>query len=1795
MSVVAANTVRTAARAPRLVARRAALVASRPCPALAATGTSCLPRRSYSAAPAEPQPSTRATVVQLLSNIGSKREVQQYLSHFISVSSQQFAVIKVGGAILTEHLQTLSSALAFLNHVGLYPIVVHGAGPQLNKILEDSGVEPQFEDGIRVTDPKTLGIARALFLEENLRLVEELERLGVRARPITSGVFSADYLDKDKYNLVGKINKVDKKPIEAAIQAGCLPILTSMAETSSGQVLNVNADVAAGELARALQPLKIVYLSEKGGLFNGDTKEKISAINLDEEYDHLMTQWWVRHGTRLKIKEMKELLTDLPRTSSVAIIHPADLQRELFTDSGAGTLIRRGNKVHVNDSIKQFPDLELLKEVLVRDREGLDSRAVVDRYIKSLEDGKFKAYFDEPMEALAIVMPPSDTTSLAQLATLTITRNGWLTNVADNIFASIKKDFPKLMWTVKEDDENLTWFFDKAEGSFSKDGEVLFWYGLETTDEVQELMIEFQKHGRQMFGDINLESKLQRAARAASALVQKAAKSVSPQQTRAYSTTAQPMRALKRARANGSQQVTRRTYATAASTNPNPPLGSKNSSNSQASRVALIGARGYTGKALIDLLNRHPHMDLRHVSSRELAGQKLQGYGKREIVYENLSAEDVRQMAEDGAVDCWVMALPNGVCKPFVDAIDQAGKDQVVVDLSADYRFDPNWTYGLPELVDRSAIAQATRISNPGCYATAAQLGIAPLVPYLSGQPTVFGVSGYSGAGTKPSPKNDVDNLKDNLIAYSLTDHIHEREISSQLGTPVAFVPHVAVWFQGIHHTINLPLNQEMTSRDIRTLYQDRYAGEKLLKVIGEAPTVKKISGKHGAEIGGFAVHSSGRRVVVCATIDNLLKGAATQCLQNMNLALGYNELVATLGSRSSLRTVSRKAIIDIDVSKACETITNPDTPLALRLQASLLYGVSRVHSHQCGYMLSDLHNFKDRINRAEAAQLLEVDLHVGKTSIRSDHLNLPEDPLFMPELDIGFDLQAFNCLAYDGARAMQGPRGSSLGLTSEYGPGLPSSLDLHHDVDDDFEPNSGRLLSSASPIIDDPGFEIADDGSIVPLPLPDDPVRPEDVVLSPFDSFHDSVSGRMVTAGVQGSEMAHNNAEAVGGFDDDYPMLLGGDDNEPLLPSAHPFSPLQVPGLDEQGRQGRQAEDLLFVPSSSSSPTTTAKRVPQQHARKARRVQIDARAELTNAELRQWTNDYLSHMASVVRHKEQYGSVAQARKNAAFWIMGQGVGGVEVLFGQDRTDHPLAVFSGQGLLDALRGNSSSPTTPTTPTTSSKRAHTPTDDDYDDDQESRRVRARIGGGVAGNDEAAIIPDEYDDDDMRIDSEVGRHAQSSLPDRPSSVMPWNMSGSRQGSVVSRLFGSAGRGGTSIMPPTVSRRGSRLTSASPLLGKGLRSRLPSLDIHGGPGSTGLETGLGLGSDVDNFNPDDLAMPYASDDFEFYDPPAARVDEQQAGENATAAAAAAAGWLGKTPMEDETLNFLDFLDTKIAEHGVEMVGGADEDSNEVEGGGAGKKKKSITLDELVPPEENTSAVGAQALLHVLSLATKGLARIEQKEPWDAIRLWLPSKTIFDPFNSSATGHQRAESRLGGSTSWRDSRSYKLSHQFRDGSGSGGVDWHAVEFAETGPGETMKADGLSKGKGRDGGWQDIRGFMNGSGDGGSQNAIVVPEQREMKRQKRNVDDSEATTITTNNTAAAIDGAGGGLASGKIEKEVVAVGGGGKGVKYVTAQWVLDSIDKGIRQPEARYAPAKLSNRLGGNRQRSVRSMFTQ
>ncbi|MFT3668088.1 MAG: N-acetyl-gamma-glutamyl-phosphate reductase [Pseudoxanthomonas sp.] len=305
--------------------------------------------------------------------------------------------------------------------------------------------------------------------------------------------------------------------------------------------------------------------------------------------------------------------------------------------------------------------------------------------------------------------------------------------------------------------------------------------------------------------------------------------------------------------------------------------------------VGIVGARGHTGAELIRLIARHPHLELAFVSSRELDGQKVSDHIEGftgELRYENLSHE---QVGVKGA-DAVILALPNGKAGDLVAALDAQAPDTVIVDLSADYRFDPHWYYGLPELT-RQDYAGQTRISNPGCYATAMQLAIAPLLGRLAGPPQCFGVSGYSGAGTTPSDKNNTELLRDNLMPYALTDHMHEREVSRHLGVPVEFMPHVAPHFRGITMTVNLWLQQAAKLEEIRAFYRERYANEPLIRVLDEAPWVSRIAGRHGVEIGGFTLAPGGKRLVVVATLDNLLKGAATQAMQNLNLAFGFDEL----------------------------------------------------------------------------------------------------------------------------------------------------------------------------------------------------------------------------------------------------------------------------------------------------------------------------------------------------------------------------------------------------------------------------------------------------------------------------------------------------------------------------------------------------------------------------------------------------------------------------------------------------------------------------------------------------------------------------------------------------------------------------------------------------------------------------------------------------------------------------------------------------------------------------------------
>ena len=306
---------------------------------------------------------------------------------------------------------------------------------------------------------------------------------------------------------------------------------------------------------------------------------------------------------------------------------------------------------------------------------------------------------------------------------------------------------------------------------------------------------------------------------------------------------------------------------------------------SEVKRVGVVGARGHTGSELLTILDRHPNVEVIHAGSRELAGRPVPEIDG--LTFENLNPGELAELF----LDAVFLALPNGVSGPFVEVISP---ETVIVDISADHRFDDNWVYGLPELF-RDKISGARRIANPGCYATLAQLAIAPFLDDLDGVPAVFGVSGYSGSGTTPSPMNDPERLHDNLMPYKLVGHIHERETSHHLGQPVRFMPHIHPAFRGLLVTAHIPVGTMRAANEVNEVLRDRYSDEQLIEIRDGAPELRDGTGLIGAVLGGVEVSEDGHNIVVVGAEDNLLKGAAVQAVQNLNLGMGHSELTGIL------------------------------------------------------------------------------------------------------------------------------------------------------------------------------------------------------------------------------------------------------------------------------------------------------------------------------------------------------------------------------------------------------------------------------------------------------------------------------------------------------------------------------------------------------------------------------------------------------------------------------------------------------------------------------------------------------------------------------------------------------------------------------------------------------------------------------------------------------------------------------------------------------------------------------------
>lgn len=332
-------------------------------------------------------------------------------------------------------------------------------------------------------------------------------------------------------------------------------------------------------------------------------------------------------------------------------------------------------------------------------------------------------------------------------------------------------------------------------------------------------------------------------------------------------------------------------------------------------KVGIIGATGYTGVELLRLLLRHPEVEIAALTSQKYAGLPIGQvfpslFNHLEIPCETLSVEEISKKT-----DFVFTALPHKTAMETVPLFYRLGKR--VVDLSADFRLKDaaiyeRWyqkhtspellsdsVYGLPEL-HREKIRTAKIVGNPGCYPTGALIGLVPLmkkkVIHTDGI-VVDSKSGVSGAGRDVILESLFCEVNEGVKAYKIFAHRHTPEIEQELcdiakrEVRITFVPHLIPMDRGILTTLYVQLTQKMVTEDLLNLFKESYEGEPFVRVYpkGKLPNTKDVRGSNFCDIGAV-VSESGDRAVIVTAIDNLVKGASGEAIQNMNIMLGYPE-----------------------------------------------------------------------------------------------------------------------------------------------------------------------------------------------------------------------------------------------------------------------------------------------------------------------------------------------------------------------------------------------------------------------------------------------------------------------------------------------------------------------------------------------------------------------------------------------------------------------------------------------------------------------------------------------------------------------------------------------------------------------------------------------------------------------------------------------------------------------------------------------------------------------------------------
>ncbi len=289
----------------------------------------------------------------------------------------------------------------------------------------------------------------------NQQLVNALEQQGVRATGVVHGVFECDYLDQAEYGLVGEVKKIHLTPIRQALQTGAIPVLSCLGETPSGQVLNINADVATRELVWKISPHKIIFVTPTGGILDGNNAI-ISAIQLNNDFIQMNQQDWLHSGMKLKLQQIKEMLAPMDLGHSVSITSSKNLARELFTHKGAGTFINMGEQIAEGEVMTTA-----LEQSLLEIFQNAFGRTFKADFLPKLKVKKI--YLAESGRAAAVVT--EGFRGNAYLHKFAVTKAAQGEGLAASLWQQIKTNHPQLYWRSRINNDINGWYFKQADAS----------------------------------------------------------------------------------------------------------------------------------------------------------------------------------------------------------------------------------------------------------------------------------------------------------------------------------------------------------------------------------------------------------------------------------------------------------------------------------------------------------------------------------------------------------------------------------------------------------------------------------------------------------------------------------------------------------------------------------------------------------------------------------------------------------------------------------------------------------------------------------------------------------------------------------------------------------------------------------------------------------------------------------------------------------------------------------------------------------------------------------------------------------------------------------------------------------------------------------------------------------------------------------------------------------------------------------------------------------------------------------